>query len=426
MIDKRPFRLIPHVSVRNSLLKLAVMLVPVPLVASGGAPPDGFAASLDGKQAQLVIDGVTGDEWLAHELRAFVPEAVEPGTSSNWNLSWRSTWDNHLWYFLVEGHRQTDPDTAGEPEALPQAVYLLIDVGAEDWRLEWNPQAPKEIALLESASGSPRPETFVAAQVTDESFVLEVAISMEDLNRPIFIGDDFVEEKPQIAVDLRCLTHDSRILAWHSAEPPDASASNWGRVTFGGSPAMQRVIVTHPDDGLINAEGGTPSFSYKSFYPDLDPAVSVSASWMTARWADGELEVEVEPNDGANRSGAVRFGRYGEFLLHQWGTSGNPWFFEDRGALRHSRWMGPLFDQHFPWTHSHDLGWVYVFGNKADNLYFYDSISGDWFWSSDQYYPNLYWTGTDEGWRYLLLSHDPSIRWFWDYDSETWFRAQTD
>lgn len=81
-------------------------------------------------------------------------------------------------------------------------------------------------------------------------------------------------------------------------------------------------------------------------------------------------------------------------------------------------WFGYFSDKENPWIYHLEHHWLYPYGTSTNDLTFYDSAMGAFWWTSQAVYPNLY-RFSDGAWLwYLEGSSNP--RWFYNYNTSSW------
>jgi len=85
----------------------------------------------------------------------------------------------------------------------------------------------------------------------------------------------------------------------------------------------------------------------------------------------------------------------------------------------YSTWLGFYKRESSGWVFSLSHGWIYPVGDSDESIYF-QSDSGDWFWTSSSRYPYLY-SYDRNGWMYYSSDDStPESAYFFDYGSNDW------
>jgi hypothetical protein len=77
--------------------------------------------------------------------------------------------------------------------------------------------------------------------------------------------------------------------------------------------------------------------------------------------------------------------------------------------------MGWINDVYSPWGYHEDFGWIYIFGNDPNNLWFYNQRNNDDWWTTADLWPYIYFYN-EAGWFY----NEPGTNWFVNLNTGQW------
>ncbi len=92
----------------------------------------------------------------------------------------------------------------------------------------------------------------------------------------------------------------------------------------------------------------------------------------------------------------------------------------DLGGGWWESWIGAFYTNFSPWMYHQTLGWLYPYGNSADDLWIWVVSLNAFCWTSQTMYPYLYRAGNPGGWIfYIQGTSNPRL--FFDFTTNTWF-----
>ncbi len=107
--------------------------------------------------------------------------------------------------------------------------------------------------------------------------------------------------------------------------------------------------------------------------------------------------------------------RFRTRFAYIWGDATIP--NEDAPSWKELSWFGFFNDKAFPWTYHNEHGWIYVNSNSDEDMWFYDTSTNTWFWTSKAIYPYMR-DATRNSWVYFNRGTSP--RQFYDFTKEAW------
>jgi hypothetical protein len=142
---------------------------------------------------------------------------------------------------------------------------------------------------------------------------------------------------------------------------------------------------------FVEAEGSSPNGGFHAVVPDLTPGTTYYYQAF------------------ATNAEGTGYGVLKKFVAPRPSVASGPW--GDAKRIGESGWyqtaIGLVYLSGDPrWVYHQHLGWIYVQGDSAENLWLWMEGSG-WHWTARQFYPYLY-RDSLPGWVYLLKSIDGS------------------
>lgn len=219
------------------------------------------------------------------------------------------------------------------------------------------------------------------------------------------------------------------------------SDSGWINITSGssGSPGTSTVyynvssnsgaeregkIIVETESGWLDREVVITQSAYTAPYTNISPvsmtvpagggsydinvssdqgwSVSNLVSWIkvdkTSGANDGAIGVTVDPHESlTSREHTISVGGTPHKVIQE-GSVGET---DKNGDWIYSEWFGWFYDMGEDWIYHINHGYTNIVHNDAGGINLYDSELDCWFWFSEEYYPNVYKFGVNEGWYYF-------------------------
>lgn len=408
-------------------MKTSIIILPLLIAAPLLAQPEAF---LNSREGTILIDGSVDAEWSQHASHSL---------GENTALSWRGTYDNSYYYFLVES--ETGDMTSarlyfygsdacgGVFETQPEHVYRI------SWTAELGLKAMRH-APDGSGTWEEKSTETVYASADANGNALELAVPASLIGSMPGAGGDVNWTQPiRMMIGAR---NGGSYQYWDSAfqQSNDYWQCDYGRLEFSGWPV--NAIEVAPETIQVSYLGGIIPTTVTFVDPDSTLEVADSPDWIDAQLAGRSLEVNVSTNTGANRVGYVQLrgpeeSAFGVLRVEQKGLHGSPWDFDYREPVSGFiySWMdlisipGLDYDEAAPtrgvmWSYDH--GWMTYQGSDSSSTFLFDFQMGLWWWTSKDYYPSVYIWADSPGWFWYDRTgpYYPRARTFYDFANSEW------
>jgi hypothetical protein len=427
---------------------------------------------LEARSHPILIDGLAEREWLDYETNK-----IEFPALSEHSASWRGTYDNSYYYFLVE---VIDGDGTGNnvrfyvygsssvcsgsnpiPDAPPESRYRI------SWRQDLEGIHLREERVFDSGSKTLADSSGVllAATVSSSGYTVEIAIPSKLIGSSLGAGGDFNWTTPiQFGISIFDDGALSQIVYWPENDYA-TDVCDLAEIGFSGWPGDS--VTTSPASVAFEAVGGSTSISVEfadESYP-LEIQMADRDNWLSSAQEGRMLTLTAVPNTGRHRSALVRFEEteadpyslyYGTTRVVQYGKFGTPWDFDpyypswlgghpdltdldgwQNGYLWESQWFSSyvlpdayilnregLTNETFIYSFGHQA-FLYSIGVNSENVLFYDFGLNCWWWTSGEVYPFVYLWDEQPSWFWFYqgASSRGDNRWFFDFEASQWRQA---
>lgn len=219
------------------------------------------------------------------------------------------------------------------------------------------------------------------------------------------------------------------------------SDSNWTTITTGnsGSSGSSTIsynvasnsgsersgkIIVETESGRLDREVVVTQSAYTEPYTNISPEsmtvpvaggsydvqVSSDQIWSVTNLVNwikvdktsganaGVIGVTVDPHESlSSREHSFTIGGKPHKVIQE-GSVGET---DKNGNWIYSEWFGWFYDMGEDWIYHINHGYTTIVHNHAGGINLYDSKLDCWFWFSEEYYPNVYKFGENEGWYYF-------------------------